>query len=75
MIAWRLAELEAAKLRLAELEPIHFFLGLLKICGLEIGAKRCRSVFRNSDKPEHRSRRLRFRLILRPELQEGSPRE
>lgn len=36
LIAWRLAELEAANLRSAELEPIHFFLGLLKIGELEI---------------------------------------
>jgi ATP-dependent Clp protease ATP-binding subunit ClpC len=36
LIAWRLAELEAANLRAAELEPIHFFLGLLKIGELEI---------------------------------------
>lgn len=37
LIAWRLAELEAANLRSAELEPIHFFLGLLKLGELEIG--------------------------------------
>lgn len=36
LIAWRLAELEGANLRAAELEPIHFFLGLLKIGELEI---------------------------------------
>jgi ATP-dependent Clp protease ATP-binding subunit ClpC len=36
LIAWRLAELEAANLRAAELEPMHFFLGLLKIGELEI---------------------------------------
>jgi ATP-dependent Clp protease ATP-binding subunit ClpC len=36
LIAWRLAELEAANLRAAELEPMHFFLGLLKISELEI---------------------------------------
>ena len=36
LIAWRLAEMEAANLRTAELEPIHFFLGLLKIGELEI---------------------------------------
>lgn len=38
-------------------------------------AKHCRSAFRSSDKPEHRSKRLGFRLILRQELQEESPRE
>jgi ATP-dependent Clp protease ATP-binding subunit ClpC len=36
LIAWRLAELEAANLRSDELEPIHFFLGLLKVGELEI---------------------------------------
>ena len=36
LIAWRLAELEAANLRADELEPIHFFLGLLKVGELEI---------------------------------------
>lgn len=36
LMAWRLAELEAENLRSAELEPIHFFLGLLKIGELEI---------------------------------------
>jgi ATP-dependent Clp protease ATP-binding subunit ClpC len=38
LIAWRLAELEAAHLRQAELEPPHFFLGLLKLVELEVGA-------------------------------------
>jgi len=37
LMAWRLAELEAANLRSSELEPIHFFLGLIKIVELEIG--------------------------------------
>jgi ATP-dependent Clp protease ATP-binding subunit ClpC len=36
LITWRLAELEAANLRRGELEPIHFFLGLLKIGELKI---------------------------------------
>ena len=36
LIAWRLAELEAANLRSAELEPIHFFLGLLKLSELDL---------------------------------------
>ncbi|MDB4055808.1 ATP-dependent Clp protease ATP-binding subunit [Akkermansiaceae bacterium] len=36
LIAWRLAELEAANLHAAELEPVHFFLGLLKLSELEI---------------------------------------
>ena len=31
LIAWRLAELEAANLRSDELEPVHFFLALLKL--------------------------------------------
>jgi ATP-dependent Clp protease ATP-binding subunit ClpC len=36
LIVWRLAELEAANQRSAELEPVHFFLGLLKIGELDI---------------------------------------
>jgi len=36
LISWRLAELEAANLRSPELEPIHFFLGLLKLSELSI---------------------------------------
>jgi ATP-dependent Clp protease ATP-binding subunit ClpC len=36
LIAWRLAELEAANLGSSEIEPIHFFLGLLKLSELEI---------------------------------------
>ena len=37
-------------------------------------AKSCRSAFRSSDKPEHRSKRLGFLLVLRQELQEGKSR-
>jgi ATP-dependent Clp protease ATP-binding subunit ClpC len=36
LIAWRLAELEAANLGSSEIEPVHFFLGLLKLSELEI---------------------------------------
>lgn len=36
LIAWRLAELEVANLHANELEPVHFFLGLLKLSELEI---------------------------------------
>lgn len=37
LVIWRLAGLEAAHLRATELEPVHFFLGLLKIGDLELG--------------------------------------
>jgi ATP-dependent Clp protease ATP-binding subunit ClpC len=37
-IAWRLAELEVANLRQPELEPVHFFLGLLKLVELDLNA-------------------------------------
>lgn len=36
LIAWRLAELESANLRSPELEPVHFFLALLKVVELDI---------------------------------------
>jgi ATP-dependent Clp protease ATP-binding subunit ClpC len=36
LIAWRLAELEAANLSASELEPIHFFMGLLKLGELNL---------------------------------------
>lgn len=36
LIAWRLAELEAANLRCAELDPEHFFLALLKLVELNV---------------------------------------
>ena len=36
LIAWRLAELEAANLGSSEIEPVHFFLGLLKLSELDI---------------------------------------
>ncbi len=35
-IAWRLAELECANLKCSELDPVHFFQGLLKLSELEI---------------------------------------
>ncbi len=38
LLAWRLAELEAAHLRQEELEPAHFFLGLLKLVELDVNA-------------------------------------
>ena len=38
LIAWRLAELEAANLRSTELEPVHFFLALLKLGELDVEA-------------------------------------
>jgi hypothetical protein len=38
LIAWRLAELEAANLRQGELEPVHFLLGLLKLVELDVHA-------------------------------------
>ena len=38
LIAWRLAELEAANLRSDELEPVHFFLALLKLGELDVKA-------------------------------------
>lgn len=38
LIAWRLAELEAANLRAEELEPVHFLMALLKLCELDIGS-------------------------------------
>jgi ATP-dependent Clp protease ATP-binding subunit ClpC len=36
LIAWRLAELEAANLRCVELDPAHFFLALLKLVELDV---------------------------------------
>jgi ATP-dependent Clp protease ATP-binding subunit ClpC len=36
LIAWRLAELEAANLRAEELEPVHFLMALLKLCEFDI---------------------------------------
>jgi len=38
LIAWRLAELEAAHLKQSELEPVHFFLGLLKLVEMDVSA-------------------------------------
>ena len=38
LIAWRLAELEATNLGQDELEPVHFFLGLLKLVELNVQA-------------------------------------
>lgn len=38
LIAWRLAELEAANLHCAELEPEHYFLALLKLVELDVAA-------------------------------------
>lgn len=38
LIAWRLAELEAANLHCAELEPEHYFLALLKLGELDVAA-------------------------------------
>ncbi len=38
LIAWRLAELEATNLKQDELEPVHFFLGLLKLAELDVDA-------------------------------------
>ena len=38
LIAWRLAELEAVHLHCNELDPVHFFLGLLKLAELDIGS-------------------------------------
>lgn len=36
LIAWRLAELEAANLHSNKLEPVHFFMSLLKLAELDI---------------------------------------
>lgn len=38
LIAWRLAEFEAANLGQSELDPVHFFLGLLKLAELDIAS-------------------------------------
>jgi len=38
LIAWRVAELEAANLHCAELEPEHYFLALLKLVELDVAA-------------------------------------
>lgn len=38
LISWRLAELEAAHLKQSELEPAHFFLGLLKLVELDLNS-------------------------------------
>jgi ATP-dependent Clp protease ATP-binding subunit ClpC len=38
LIAWRLAELEATHLRRPELEPVHFFLSLLKLVEMDVSA-------------------------------------
>src|ERR1700693_1882551 len=36
ILVWKLAELEARHLRNGEIEPAHFFLGLLKIVDLDV---------------------------------------
>jgi ATP-dependent Clp protease ATP-binding subunit ClpC len=36
LIAWRLAELEAVNLHSDKLEPVHFFMGLLKLAELDL---------------------------------------
>ncbi|WP_395745395.1 AAA family ATPase [Prosthecobacter sp.] len=38
LIAWRLAEFEAANLGQSELDPVHFFLGLLKLVELDVAS-------------------------------------
>ena len=49
LIAWRLAEFEAINVRSTELEPVHFFLGLLKVSELDLESILADNTSRSSD--------------------------